>query len=89
MKYATRYEDFQVNENQQALDPTGCSSITFENYGDEDVVINTAIKLNIGTSIDFTNQPYEVIKSMFKIQFNGGGTNPKVLVIKKFSTEIK
>lgn len=88
MKYGVRYEDITINDNQQAFDPTGASSITFENYGDEDAVINQGIKLNAGTSIDFSNEPYEVIKSTFKIQFSGLGINPSVQVIKKFTTLI-
>jgi len=89
MIYNTRYEDLQVNDNQQAFDPTGASSITFENYGDDDVIINQGIKLNKGTSFSFINQPYEVLKGTFKIQFAGIGVNPKVVIIKKFSTEVK
>lgn len=89
MKYNVRYEDITINENQQAFDPTGASSITFENYGDEDVIINQGVKLLQGTSVDFTNEPYEVIKSTFKIQFSGLGVAPSVQVIKKFADLIK
>lgn len=87
MQYNVRYEDITINTNQQAFDPTGASSITFENYGDEDAIINQNIKLDQGTSIDFPNEPYEIIKSTFKIQFSGLGVNPNVQVIKKFSTK--
>jgi len=89
MKYNVRYEDLTINDNQQAFDPTGASSITFENYGDEDVIINQGIKLDQGTSIDFNNEPYETIKSTFKIQFSGLGTAPSVQVIKKFTDLVK
>ena len=89
MRYNVRYEDITINDNQQAFDPIGASSITFENYGDEDVIINQGIKLDQGTSIDFANEPYEVIKSTFKIQFSGLGAAPSIQVIKKFTSEVK
>lgn len=88
MKYSVAYESNTLTENTPNVDPTGCSSITFENYGDEDIIINGDIKLDIGTSLVFENQPYEVIKTKFRIQFSGLGIAPKILIIRKYSTAI-
>ena len=87
--YSVAYESNTITENTPNVDPTGCSSITFENYGDEDILINGDIKLDIGTSLVFSNEPYEVIKTKFRVQFAGGGINPKMLIIRKYSLPIK
>jgi hypothetical protein len=88
MKYAVRYEDDIITINTQNVDPKGCTSITFENYGDENITLNKSIKLLKGNSITFDNLPNEVITSQFKIQFDGTGVDPKCLIIRKFDTPI-
>lgn len=86
MKYAVTYKENILIENAATLDLEKCCSVTIENLGDEAVTINAGIPLAVGNSIDFKNEPNEFINQSFKIVFAGGGTNPKVLVIKKFVT---
>jgi hypothetical protein len=88
MKYQVRYEEEVLNNSISNLDALKCTSITFENYGDDDVVINRNIKLNAGTTLTFQNFPNEIIYSSFKVQFANVGTAPEVLVIRKFVTPI-
>ncbi len=88
MKYAVKYDDDIINISTQNVDPKGCTSITFENYGDEDIILNRSIKLLKGNSITFDNMPNEIITSQFKIQFDGLGTDPVCLVIRKFNTPL-
>lgn len=84
MKYGIRYEEVVINNSTSNLDAKRCTSITFENYGDDDVILNQGIKINAGTSFTFDNMPNEVILSSFKVQFLGVGIAPQLLVIKKF-----
>lgn len=88
MKYQVRYEEEVLNVSISNLDALKCNSITFENYGDDNVIINRGIKLNAGTSLTFSNLPNEIIYSSFKVQFANVGTAPEVLVIRKFVTPI-
>ena len=84
MKYGVRYEEDVINNSTSNLDAKKCTSITFENYGDDNAVINRGIKLNAGTSLTFKNLPNEVILSSFKIQFANVGIAPEILVIRKY-----
>lgn len=84
MKYGVRYEENVLNESTSNLDAKFCTSITFENYGDDNAIINRGIKLNAGTSLTFDNLPNEIIVSSFKVQFLGVGIAPEILVIRKF-----
>jgi len=88
MKYQVRYEEEILNISTGNLDAKKCTSITFENYGDDNVIINRGIKLNAGTSLTFQNFPNEIIFSNFKVQFANVGTAPEVLVIRKYVTPI-
>lgn len=88
MKYAVRYEEDIINQSTSNLDALKCTSITFENYGNDNAVINRGIKLNAGTSLTFKNLPNEIIYSSFKIQFENVGTNPEILIIRKYVTPI-
>lgn len=88
MKYQVRYEEEVINVSTSNLDALKCNSITFENYGDDNVIINRGIKLNAGTSLTFNNLPNEIIYSSFKVQFANVGIAPEVLVIRKFVTPI-
>jgi hypothetical protein len=88
MKYQVRYEEEILNISTGNLDAKKCTSITFENYGDDNVIINRGIKLNAGTSLTFQNFPNEIIYSNFKVQFANVGTAPEVLVIRKYVTPI-
>jgi len=88
MKYQVRYEEEVLNVSTSNLDALKCNSITFENYGDDNVIINRGIKLNAGTSLTFSNLPNEIIYSSFKVQFANVGIAPEVLVIRKFVTPI-
>jgi hypothetical protein len=88
MKYQVRYEEEVLNVSTSNLDALKCNSITFENYGDDNVIINRGIKLNAGTSLTFNNLPNEIIYSSFKVQFANVGIAPEVLVIRKFVTPI-
>jgi hypothetical protein len=84
MKYNVRYDDEIITTNTQNVDPKGATSVTFENYGDEDIIINKSIRLLKGNSLVFDNYPNETIISQFKIQFSGLGVNPQCLIIRKF-----
>jgi hypothetical protein len=84
MKYGIRYEEVILSVSTSNVDAKRCTSITFENYGDDDVILNQGIKINAGTSFTFDNMPNEVILSSFKVQFLGVGIAPQLLVIKKF-----
>lgn len=88
MKYAVRYEEQVLKQTTPNLDAKKCTSITFENYGDDDVIINQAIKLNAGTSLTFENLPNEIIYQNFKVQFKNVGIAPEVLIIRKYVTPI-
>lgn len=88
MKYAVRYEEEIVSKTTPNLDAKKCNSITFENYGDDDVILNQSIKINSGTTFTLNNLPNEIIYTNFKIQFLGIGINPQLLVIRKFNTPI-
>jgi hypothetical protein len=88
MKYAVRYEEEVLNQTTPDLDAKKCTGITFENYGDDNVIINRAIKLNAGTSLTFENLPNEIIYQNFKVQFENIGINPYVLIIRKYVTPI-
>lgn len=88
MKYAVRYEEEVLTQTTPDLDAKKCTSITFENYGDDNVIINRAIKLNAGTSLTFENLPNEIIYQNFKVQFENIGINPYILIIRKYVTPI-
>lgn len=88
MKYAIRYEEEIINVSTGILDAKKCTSITFENYGNDNAIINRGIKLNAGTSLTFNNLPNEIIYSNFKVQFANVGLNPQILVIRKYVTPI-
>lgn len=88
MKYGVRYEEEVLSKTTPNLDAKKCTSITFENYGDDDVILNQSIKVNAGTTFTLDNLPNEVIVSNFKVQFLGIGIDPKLLVIRKFVTPI-
>ena len=66
MKYQVRYEEEFLNISTGNLDAKKCTSITFENYGDDNVIINRGIKLNAGTSLTFSNLPNEINLNCFQ-----------------------
>jgi len=84
MRYAVTYKESTYVTNQQGIDMEKCSSVTFENQGDDTLTLNAGITLAAGNTIDFTNLPNEFINQPFKLVFAGVGTGPKCLVIKKF-----
>ncbi len=88
MRYAVTYEENTINESKPAFDLNKCCSVTIENQGDEALTINAGIALAVGNSIDFKNEPNEFINQPFKFVFAGGGSNPKALIIKKFTTPV-
>lgn len=81
--------DSEIVSNNSVVDPRGCTSISFENIGVSNALLDAAIPLNPGDPIrDFNNtNPNEVIKKSFPLSFTGAGAK-SVLVIRKF-TEIK
>lgn len=89
MRYAVTYNEQVFTTSQQAADLEKCTCVTLENQGDEMITINNGIKLAVNNSIDFENRPDEFINQPFKIVFAGGGSNPKVLLIKKFVKEVR
>lgn len=86
MRYAVTYSESTFVESQQAIEMEKCTCATFENQGDDTITINNGIKLAAGQTIVFENLPNEFINQAFKLVFAKVGSDPKVLLIKKFVT---
>ena len=87
-KYEVTYkiELFTVNGS---VKPDGFNSIEFIRKGDENITIAQSIELDSDTpSFEFINRPMEVIKTNFDYKFAGGGSSPKLIVIKTYYERI-
>lgn len=67
--------------------PSQCSSISFINQGDENIVIEGVFTLAVGDpmlTISNGNADYDT--SEYQVRFLGGGVDPKLIVIKRMIT---
>lgn len=82
--------DIQTKTESGAIYPKNCQGFTFRNVGDVDAEIS-GMPLPIGeVNDDFKGYANEVIVGELQLKFDESalGTNPKVVVVRKFVSDI-
>jgi len=83
-KYNVTYKMDVFTVNGQ-VKPDGFSSVEFIRKGDENIIVANAIELDSDTpSYEFINRPGEIIRNNFDYKFAGGGSDPKLIVVKTY-----
>ena len=86
-KYNVSYKAEVFTTNGQ-VKPDGFSSLEFIRKGDENVTVINAIPLDSDTpSYEFINRRDEKIQQNFDFKFAGGGSDPKLIVVKTYYEE--
>lgn len=76
--------------SNDVIEPDGFSSIEFENIGNDNAYINQSIPLTANSlKRKFENDPDEIIKEKFSVNFAGNATDKKVLVIKTYYNRVE
>lgn len=84
MRYNVRYDDFVVTTNTQNIEMDRCSSVMFENLGNDVLTLNKNVTMQPGEVRPYNNLPNEVIIKPFSVRFAGVGNAPLLLVQRKF-----
>jgi hypothetical protein len=63
---------------------TNCNSITFTNYGTNQVTIDNGVVLQQNQSLAIDGNAGEIINKQFLITFSGAGTNNLVTIKKNY-----
>ena len=63
---------------------TNCNSITFTNYGTNQVTIENGVVLQQNQSLAIDGNAGEIINKQFLITFSGAGTNNLVTIKKNY-----
>ena len=88
-KYEVTY-NIELHTVNGSVKPDGFNSIEFIRKGDENIIVAQAIELDTDTpSFEFINRPGEVIKTNFDYKFAGGGSSPKLVVVKTYYLKIQ
>lgn len=82
--YFVTYRQEIITENN-IVRADGFSSISFENIGTDNALLNSVIPLNnVGIAREFIEKPYCVIKDNFVISFEGVDADTRILVVKSY-----
>lgn len=73
-----------ISYGQNGFVTTNCNSITFTNYGTNQVTIENGVVLQQNQSLAIDGNAGEIINKQFLITFSGAGTNNLVTIKKNY-----
>jgi hypothetical protein len=73
-----------ITYGQNGFVTTNCNSITFTNYGTNQVTIDNGVVLQQNQSLAIDGNAGEIINKQFLITFSGAGTNNLVTIKKNY-----
>ena len=75
---------FDAVNKSGSIEPKGCNALTLRNVGDDPVKINGIIPLQTDEEFTLDNHYRTEIASNLDVRFDGTGTSPNLVIIRKF-----